>query len=444
MSLKITSPGILFLIGFLLLESVGYAQDTPLESGNYKSRVLEAVEIDFLTSYYSQDGNNAAVTGGLGTEELTDFTAAFVIAIPLNGDDVLTIDTGISAYTSASSSNINPFDKRPADPFTAATGASSQDTWYNLTANYSHSSDDRNSNWSAKVSFSTEYDYSSIGFGGSYSKLFNEKNTELSLNANIFLDQWKVIYPYELRPFAPGGAGLNDFLFLENPITGNPDYDPTFSILTDDKRNSYALGLGLSQILSKNIQGSLLLDFVQQSGLLSTPFQRVYFQDFADSFIDNFHMADDIERLPDQRFKVAAGLRVNFYINEFIVLRSYYRFYYDDWGITSQTASIEIPIKIAEKWSLYPSYRFYYQGAADYFAPYNEHLSQQQFYTSDFDLSKYNANQYGLGLSYTDIFTQMKVWKIALKSIDLSYNYYQRNTGLKAGIISGGFKFIIN
>ena len=29
--------------------------------------------------------------------------------MPLNDDDVLTIDSGISAYTSASSSNINPF-----------------------------------------------------------------------------------------------------------------------------------------------------------------------------------------------------------------------------------------------------------------------------------------------------------------------------------------------
>jgi hypothetical protein len=38
----------------------------------YKKRVLESTEIDFLTSYYTQEGQNAAVTGGIGTEELTD------------------------------------------------------------------------------------------------------------------------------------------------------------------------------------------------------------------------------------------------------------------------------------------------------------------------------------------------------------------------------------
>ena len=86
----------------------------------YKKRVLETTEVDFLTSYYSQSGDNAAVSGGLGTEELTDFTATYIISIPLNDDDVLTLDAGISAYTSASSSNVGAFDDGPADPFQAS------------------------------------------------------------------------------------------------------------------------------------------------------------------------------------------------------------------------------------------------------------------------------------------------------------------------------------
>ena len=76
----------------------------------YKKKVLESTEVDFLSTYYSQDGNNASVTGGVGTEELTDLTGTIVVSIPLNADDVLTVDAGFSAYTSASSSNTNPFD----------------------------------------------------------------------------------------------------------------------------------------------------------------------------------------------------------------------------------------------------------------------------------------------------------------------------------------------
>jgi len=435
----------LLIIPVFLFAVLGYAQKGSNDSTSvYKKRVLESVEIDFLASYYTQDGNNGAVCGGIGTEELTNITPTLVVSVPLNDDDVLTIDAGISAYSSASSSNINPFDgSEPADPYIAASGASSSDVLIHFTGIYSHSSDDRNNIWSAKVLFSNEYDYSSIGFGGSYSKLFNEKNTEVGISANVFFDKWKPIYPYELRPFAPGGDGLNDWLFQKYTITGNPNYNPTFTEFDNDTRQSYSVGFSFSQILSSRMQGSLLLDFVQQQGLLSTPFHRVYFKDVDASYIQNFHLADDIERLPDSRFKVAAGGRLNYYINEIFVVRLYYRYYFDDWGINSNTASIEVPVKISDKFTLYPSYRFYNQSAADYFAPYNEHSSTEQYYTSDYDLSEFNANQYGLGLSYTDVFTKMHIWRIGIKSVDLKYRYYERNTGLKASIITGGVKFIL-
>ncbi len=411
----------------------------------YKKRVLESTEVDLLFSYYQQEGKNAAVSGGIGTEELTDATPTYVISIPLNDDDVLTIDAGVSAYTSASSSNVNPYDSEGrANPFTATSGASGSDTWVNVTASYSHSSDDRNKIWNGKISVSAEYDYFSVGLGGGFSRMFNKKNTELSVNGSIYIDSWTTIYPFELRQFDEGGPGLNGGLFSSFVIEGEQNYNPNFTSFTNKGRNSYSLGIGLSQILSKRMQGTLLFDIVNQQGLLSTPFQRVYFSDVADSYIGDFQLADDIERLPDNRIKIAAGGRLNFYVNEFIVLRSYYRFYRDDWGIQSNTANIEIPLKVHRKLTLYPSYRYYDQSAADYFAPYEGHLSSNEFYTSDYDLSDYNANQFGVGLTYTDIFTKCHILKYGLKSIDLKYSVYERNTGLKASLFSFGIKFIVD
>ncbi|MEP2281412.1 DUF3570 domain-containing protein [Maribacter sp.] len=432
-------------IAALFVFTVSHAQQAKDSVKTYKKRVLETTEVDFLTSYYSQDGDNAAVSGGLGTEDLTDFTGTFVVAIPLNDDDVLTIDAGVSAYTSASSSNVDPFDgSEPADPFIASSGASSSDTWTNISGSYSHSSDDRNTIVSGKVSVSSEYDYFSLGFGGGLTKLFNEKNTEVSINANVYLDSWTAIYPQELRPFASGANGINNGFFSNYTITGNSNYNPIFNEFDDETRNSYSLGFGFSQILSKNLQGSLALDFVRQDGLLSTPFQRVYFSDIADSFIENFQLADAIEQLPDNRFKVAAGGRLNWYINETFVVRSFYRYYYDDWGINSHTASVEVPIKLTDRFTIYPSYRFYQQSAADYFFGYEEALSTDNYYTSDYDLSKYSANQFGMGVSYTDIFTKMHIWKLGLKSIDVKFYKYDRDTTFSSSIITAGFKFVVD
>ncbi|MBG6128806.1 hypothetical protein IWQ47_000502 [Aquimarina sp. EL_43] len=411
-------PLILALLSIVIVTAQEQQQD---DTTTYKKRVLESAEVDFLMSYYTQDGDNAAVTGGVGTEELTDLTPTIVVSIPLNDDDVLTIDAGISAYSSASSSNVNPFDGNgAANPFVASSGASKKDVLTTISGSYSHSSDDRNSVWSANVAVATEYDYFSIGFGGSYSRLFNEKNTELSVKANVFLDTWKAIYPSELRD------------------------QPTFTKFDDESRNSYSVGLGFSQILSKRLQGSLSLDFIKQEGLLSTPFQRVQFADVADVIIEEFTYGDDVERLPDSRFKIAAGGRLHYYINEIFTIRTFYRYYTDDWGINSHTASIEIPIKITDKFTLYPSYRFYTQTKADYFAPFNQHLSTQQFYTSDYDLSGFDANQYGFGISYTDIFTKFHIWKLGLKSIDLRFRQYERDSGLSSSLFSGGFSFIMD
>lgn len=91
----------------LLISFYGFSQNV---NKSFKKRVLENAEVDLISSFYSQDGDNAAVTGGIGTEKLTDVASNLTISIPLNEDDVLTIDGTISAYTSASSSNLNPFD----------------------------------------------------------------------------------------------------------------------------------------------------------------------------------------------------------------------------------------------------------------------------------------------------------------------------------------------
>ena len=491
----------IYIIFALIISSASLAQQDT--TSVYKKRVLESTEIDFLMSYYSQDGDNASVSGGIGTEELTDITPTIVVSFPLNDDDVLTVDFGISSYTSASSSNLDPWDSSGASsgenenddddddnddnddndddddddgegsaegsPWVASSGASRQDTWVGISANYSHSSNDRNFIWSGHVSFSTEYDYTSIGFGGAITKLFNAKNTEFSVAAQVYLDTWNPMYPTELDSYLEADGDLNSGFFEGTTIwtqdgtpihpVGNNMWNPeNFELINDKGRNTYSASFSVSQILSKNAQGSLFFDIVQQQGWLANPMQRVYFKNKDNYYIGNpesipiytskentdvFHLADDIERLPDTRFKTPIGFRFNYFINEIITLRTYYRYYFDDWGVNSHTASIEMPIKIGGKFTLYPSYRYYNQTAADYFAAYNEHLSTDEFYTSDYDLSKFDANQYGLGITYTDIFTKAKIWKFGIKNIDLKYHQYDRSNGLNAWIISGAIKFIM-
>ncbi|MBF2709211.1 hypothetical protein [Flavobacterium soyangense] len=86
--------------------SIAQEKDTTIV---FKKRVLENTEVDFLSSCYNQNGTHAAVSGGLGTEKLKDFATNIVVATPLNDDDVLTFEVGLSAYISTFSSIVNPF-----------------------------------------------------------------------------------------------------------------------------------------------------------------------------------------------------------------------------------------------------------------------------------------------------------------------------------------------
>ena len=240
---------------FAFCSLIGFSQEKDSTDVAYKKRVLESIEVDFLMSYYKQDGIHSAVSGGNGMEELTNLTPTFVVAIPLNDDDVLTVDAGISAYSSASSGNINPFDSNTPSPWQASSGASAQDVLTSLVLNYSHSSDDRNTIWNGHISGSVEYDYSSIGFGGGVSRLFNGKNSEVSVAANVYLDTWKPIYPKELQDFVDYG-GMNGGIYDNFVITpgqiSSEVYNPTNFKEHDQKnRNSFALSLGFSQVVTK-------------------------------------------------------------------------------------------------------------------------------------------------------------------------------------------------
>lgn len=467
----------------------------------FKKRVLEAIEIDILTSYYTQDGKNAAVTGGIGTEELSDFATDVKISIPINADAILTISATVSAYSSASSSNLNPwsgaskgdddddddeYEEEEEDdddedddfgngsnigsPWVASSGASRKDVWTNLNVGYSHSSNDRNTIMSGNLSFSNEYDYTSIGGSAGIAKLFNKKNTEISLNASLFLDGWRPQYPTEIKTYIETNGDLNKDFFKGTDIldeNGNrinkldPDAWKPYntSLIENKKRNTFAISLGFSQIVSKTTQISVFSDLTYQTGWLANPMQRVYFADKPNFYIGNavgisnyqspvnqevFQLADDIERLPDTRIKIPIGVRMNQYISENLVLRTYYRYYLDDWGLQSHTFNAEVAIKIGQNLTMYPNYRFYNQTAADFFAPFDELLSTSESYTSDFDLSEYTSSQIGLGVKYTDIFTKSHIWKFGLKGLTFDYNYYTRDTGLHAHIVSFGTAFVID
>ncbi len=390
---KITLNALAFYVGIL---SAFSQKASPADTG-YTSRKLSVSEINLVTGYYTQNGNHSAVTGGIGTEKLTDISNTIEVKLARYDKRLrehnLNIEIGIDHYTSASSDKIDP---------ATISSASYADNRFYPSVGYSIKNN-KGLTLGATGSYSNEYDYVSKGIGLNLAKASKDNNRELSVKLQAYLDSWKVILPIELRNGRDSeGRSL---------------------------RNSYSASFALSQVINQRLQVTLLADLVAQNGLLGTSFHRVYYKNGGVNF----------EHLPDSRVKIPLGLRAAYFASDRIIFRPAYRFYTDDWGVRAHTAELEMPIKINPFFSVTPFYRYYTQTAANYFAPYKEHDAAATYFTSDYDLSRFNSHFLGAGLRLTPANGILGMQKWA--SAELRYGYYTRNTDLHSSILSLHLRF---
>ena len=370
-------------------------------------------QVDILSSYYQQNGDHGAVRGGIGTQHLTDVTPTIIVNIPLDTISRLTANVGADFYASASTDRIDYVLSTP----------SAQDVRVHADFNYLRQRPAQRQQVGYGGGVSKEYDYLSFNATSFWSQTSRDGSRDFSVAGQVYIDQAKLIYPIELR-------------------TGD-------QLLPTNKRQSYNLTLVLAQIINRKLQVALSTELVYQHGLLSTPFHRVYFRDAATPIDAG---APKVERLPMQRFKYPVSLRLSYYATDLVLLRGFYRFYHDNFGITAHTVEVEAPVKLTPFFVLYPFYRYHHQTAARYFAPYAAHSVLDDYYTSDYDLAGFAAQKYGLGARYSPVYGLGRFKtpfhdhagnrRVALfKALDLRYAHYRQTTGLTANIVSADLSF---
>ncbi len=381
-----------------------FAQTIKRDTVPYEKRKLKFEQADLVNSYYHQDGNNSAVTGGTGTERLTDFSNTFDLKFSrydkIGRKNSFNFELGFDTYTSASSDKIDP---------STITSPSYSDVRIYPSLSWDIANEQKGTSIGFNVSSSTEYDYTSFGGGVNFAKTSKDKNTDIAIKLQAFFDTWKVILPVELRPDNLGSGG-----YLQNASA---------------PRNSFSAAISLSQVFNKNLQGLIIVEPAYQQGLLATRYQRVYFA----------NGAEKAEFLPDQRVKFPVGARLNYFLGDHLVLRSFLRYYTDNWGINSETAELETSIKLSPFASLSPFYRYYQQTASPYFAAYGKHDIGQEFFSSDYDLSKFHSDYFGAGIRFAPPAGVLGVSRWSM--LELRYGHYKRSNGLSSNIVSMNLRF---
>lgn len=369
-------------------------------TSNDQPKKLTFDEANLVSSYYKQDGNNSAVTGGIGTEKLSDISNTIDVTMvkydKKDRKNKFGLSVGIDHYTSASSDMVD---------LQANSSASHADTRIYPAISWSRENEAKGTTLLAGISSSSEYDYQSYSANIGFATKTPNRMGEFTAKFQTYLDQVKMVAPIELR--------------------NNPNVQSSGT----QGRNTFALSLAYSQIINQNFQIEILGDAVQQSGYLSLPFHRVYFND------NSVHQ----EALPDKRFKIPLGFRANYFFGDKVILRAYYRYYTDDWGLKSNTFSLETPVKISPFVSVSPFYRYYSQTSAKYFAPYQQHTAFDDFYTSNYDLSKFDSQFYGAGVR---INPKNGLFGISrLNMVEIRYGHYTKSIGMKSDIISLNLRF---
>jgi hypothetical protein len=426
----------LTVVGMYLMLLHAFSQVSPKDSSNYVSKKLKLDEVNLVSSYYDQTADKSAVMGGRtdskGIGDVTDLANGLELKfVGWDGKkrkNTLTSGIGIDYHTAASQAYVD-------------SNGRSKNNGMRIypTLDWAIENEKTGTEFGLGAYYSAEHNYyHSIGLNTSFAKK-NHNNGEFSVKLTGYFDNIKMIRPSEFVPvdsvkttstsdsvvYVTTASGRTEALTYVN---GKVTSSSTSTTVTPSKaRDTYTASFSFSQVINERMQGSISMDLVYQSGYLGLPFHRVYLNTGKDT----------IENLPSQRFKLPIGVRLNYFLGDNIIVRTYYRFYIDDWGMISHTANIEVPVKITPFFSISPFYRYYVQTAVNYFAPYEKHTSADQYYTSNYALSSFSSQFFGAGIRLAP----PKSILGNLNMLEIRYGHYTQTTDLVSNVISMNLRF---
>lgn len=380
------------------------------DSSDYGPRDLKIEEVNFVSSYYNQNGNHSAVTGGIGSEQVMDLANGLDLKLVWTGDNLkkntISAGVGFDYHTAASQA------------YVSQTGASQKDGT-RIYPSLDWTQEGKKGSFGIGAYYSGEYNYNSFGADVHFSKKLFNNSAELGFKAQAYWDEVTLIYPSELIPTSTTTVVTS----ASGHSSGGKSSIPT------SPRNTYTASLSYSQMLTTRLQAMVMIDGVSQDGYLGLPFHRVYFNTGTDA----------VENLPSSRVKLPIGARLNYFVGDNLIIRSYYRYYTDNWGTRANTANLELAYKITPFFSVSPFYRYYTQTAAQYFAPYKVHTLADQYYTSNYAYSAFNSQFFGAGVRIAPPKGVMG-WQ-NLHDVEIRYGHYSQTTDLMSDVVSVAFSF---
>ncbi len=247
------------------------------------------------------------------------------------------------------------------------------------------------------MGYSEEDDYRAVYFGLNGERHFNNDLTTLSAG-----------FSYSSDDIFPTDAAL-------------------FNRVTDEDKQSSSVYFSISQIINQVSSIQTALSVTDQTGFLSDPYKL-----------------RDIR--PQDKTQIAwSNSYRRFFVSANAALHINYRYYHDDFGISSHTTDMSWHQNIGRSFQIVPILRYYSQSSADFFTNIDNFLTPiTEYQSSDYRLSAFGAVSGGL-----NFIADMGSWKATLTTERYvanekysAYNVTQPSTALvKYFRVSLGFDF---
>ena len=152
--------------------------------------------------------------------------------------------------------------------------------------------------------------------------------------------------------------------------------------------------IGLSQVLTKNLIGSIGHELITDEGYLNNPYRSVRYLTSPNSY------SFEPERYPNTRTSEATAIRLSYYLPWRAGLHGEYRIYSDSWGVDANSWQLQLIQPIGQRWTVETRYRRYQQGDADFYADLFPFQDSQNFLARDKELSEFSSTVIGLGVGF--------------------------------------------
>ena len=203
---------------------------------------------------------------------------------------------------------------------------------------------------------------------------FDAKSYAFSVSQDMFGDLTTLTLSY----------GLGDDLVRKSD-------DPTFERPLD--RQIY--GVGLTQILTKNLITAVNAEVVTEEGFLNNPYRVVRYADPVSALGYSF----EPELYPNTRTTTAIGLRARYFLPYRAAVEAEYRWFTDTWDIDANTASLSY-IHPWGDWTFKGKFRWHDQTGAHFYRDIFARSQETNFRGRDKELSPLTSYTVTLQAAY--------------------------------------------